>query len=569
MTFSLACPDWEQRLAAGRPPMPDLTQFSGSEMGVRAVRAFDMLRLADVPGTPTLEDAGGDWFRAILAVVFGSLDPATKHRLIRELFLLVPKKNSKTTNGALAVLVGVLLNQRPRAAFYMTAPVQDVADLAFSAVSGAIQLDPVLDRKFHVRDHLKTIVHRETKATMEIMTFDPSVVTGLKVSGGVLIDELHEIAKMPKAAKALRQLRGGMLPFPEAFLWMITTQSDGPPVGVFKDELRKARDIRDGKREGAMLPVLYEFSREQQQHRDKPWRDPANWPMVTPNLGRSIALDRLVEEFHVAEQTSDEELRAWASQHLNIEIGLALSSDSWAGAEFWEQQEDETVTLDAIIERCEVCTVGIDGGGLDDLLGLAVIGRERGTRRWLLWAHAWAHRIVLQRRKEVASKLLDLEQSGDLTIVDRPGEDVVQLADVVSRLKDAGLLPEKLAIGVDAQGINDILDELTTTERGITADQIVAITQGYKLNGSIKSTERALAGGELVHGAQLLMAWCVGNAKVEQKGNAIVITKQASGSAKIDPLMATFNAVSLMGLNPEGVGGIDDWLSQPVMMRRA
>jgi phage terminase large subunit-like protein len=46
------------------------------------------------------------------------------------------------------------------------------------------------------------------------------------------------------------------------------------------------------------------------------------------------------------------------------------------------------------------------------------------------------------------------------------------------------------------------------------------------------------------------MAWCVGNAKVEPKGNAIVITKQASGTAKIDPLMALLNAVSLMALNP-------------------
>jgi phage terminase large subunit-like protein len=172
-----------------------------------------------------------EWFRAIVAILFGSLDPVTKQRLIRELFLLVPKKNSKTTNGALMMLTALLLNERPRASFFMTAPVQDVADLAFSAVSGAIQLDPVLDRKFHIRDHLKTIVHRETKATLDIMTFDPSVVTGLKVSGGALIDELHEIAKMSKAPKALRQMRGGMLPFPEAFLAFITTQSDGRRSG--------------------------------------------------------------------------------------------------------------------------------------------------------------------------------------------------------------------------------------------------------------------------------------------------------------------------------------------------
>ena len=47
------------------------------------------------------------------------------------------------------------------------------------------------------------------------------------------------------------------------------------------------------------------------------------------------------------------------------------------------------------------------------------------------------------------------------------------------------------------------------------------------------------------------MNWCVGNAKVEPRGNAISITKQASGTGKIDPLMATLNCVALMAMNPE------------------
>jgi phage terminase large subunit-like protein len=54
-----------------------------------------------------------------------------------------------------------------------------------------------------------------------------------------------------------------------------------------------------------------------------------------------------------------------------------------------------------------------------------------------------------------------------------------------------------------------------------------------------------------------MMAWCVGNAKVVQTGNAIAIDKQVAGKAKIDPLIATFNAVHLLGLNPVSANAED------------
>ena len=83
---------------------------------------------------------------------------------------------------------------------------------------------------------------------------------------------------------------------------------------------------------------------------------------------------------------------------------------------------------------------------------------------------------------------------------------------------------------------------------------LIGISQGWKLTGAIKTTERKLAEGGLIHGGQPMMAWCVGNARIEPRGNAIMITKQAAGTAKIDPLMATFNAVSLLSLNPVAKG---------------
>jgi hypothetical protein len=63
-------------------------------------------------------------------------------------------------------------------------------------------------------------------------------------------------------------------------------------------------------------------------------------------------------------------------------------------------------------------TLGADGGGLDDLLALAVIGRDKVTREWLAWCHAFADPKVLERRKEIAPALRDFEAEKSLTIGD-------------------------------------------------------------------------------------------------------------------------------------------------------
>jgi phage terminase large subunit-like protein len=542
VALDLSCKDWAERLRRGQSLVPALSL--NRREADRAAAIFNKLRLADVPGTPTLEEAGGDWFRDIVRAMFGSLDQTTLDRHIRELFLLVPKKNAKTTQGALLMLTALLMNRRPRGKFILTAPVQDVTEIAFEAAAGAIMLDEVLREKLHIRDHLKTIIHRESKAELEVMTFDPSVLTGQKCAG-VLIDELHVVAKMAKASSAIRQLRGGMLPFPEAFLAFITTQSEEPPAGAFRAELLKARAIRDGKQVGHMLPVLYELPKEIQEDPAQ-WQDPAIWQMVTPNAGRSVHIPRLIEEFDTAKTTSEEELRAWASQHLNVEIGVALQSDGWVGAQFWEGAAVEDLPLEDVLARSEVVTVGIDGGGLDDMLGLAVIGREEKTGNWLSWTHAWMHPIVLERRKKEASRFLDFERDGDLTIVQKIGDDVEEVADYVEQCEESGLLDR---IGVDQAGIGGIVDAIT--DRGIEHDRVVGIPQGWKLVGAIKTTERRLAEKTLLHGGRPLMGWCVGNAKVEPRGNAVIITKQLAGSAKIDPLMALYDAVALMAMNPK------------------
>ncbi len=547
--WPLAVPDWRERIRAGQSLLPDMPLLDRARAD-RAIAIFNKLRLPDVIGTPALAEAGADWFREIVGALHGSVDRETREQRIREVFLLAPKKSSKTSYGAALMVTTLLMNERPRAEFLLIAPTVSLAHIAFSQALGMIEKDPdgFLPKRMHVQEHLRKITDRRTKASLEIKAFDASVLTGVKPTG-ILLDELHEIARSPAAERLIGQLRGGLLPNPEGFLVFITTQSDEPPRGAFRSELAVARAIRDGRAQGPMLPVLYEFPEDIADDRSNPpaWQDPSLWWMVTPNRDRSVSIKRLEEDWQSAQLKGPAEVARWASQHLNIEIGLALRSDRWAGSDYWQAAADPGLTLDALLARSEVVVMGVDGGGLDDLLGLAVLGRDRNTRQWLLWSRAWANPSVLERRKSEASVLRDFERAGELVICQQFGDDIAEIAALAKKVDKTGLLH---AIGLDPFGVGAIVDALA--EVGISGqERVLGVTQGWKLSGAIKTAERKLADGTFHHGGQRMMAWSVGNARVEPRGNAIAITKQASGTAKIDPLMAAFNAIALMAMNPE------------------
>lgn len=556
MSWDTSCLDWEDRIREGRSIVPDLPlNEAEAKMGLSF---FDELRLPDVPSKPRLGDACGQWFRDIARAAFGSWDPERNVRSIRDIFALAPKGSSKTSYGAGLMITTMLMNFRPRAEALFIGPTQAVSDRAYEQAVGMIEESDDLKRRFHPRDHLKTIEDRITKSEMKVKTFDLSILTG-SILIFVLLDEIHLLGRSAHTTKVLRQIRGGLDKTPEGLLLMTTTQSDGEPIGAFRDELYHARKVRDGYFKGKtirpLLPVLYEFPRDIAKDPHL-WQDPANWPMVMPNINKPITLATLTADWETEREKGEHAIRVWASQHLNIEIGIGVGAGSWAGAEFWLQNPktlasnvDATLTLAELLRRCEVVVVGIDGGGLDDLLGIAVLGREIGTGRWLLWNHAWAHEIVKDRRKDIASKLDDLAALNQLTFVESPGDDVDEVALIVVQIEESGLLAEEDAIGVDSFGVAEISKALV--KHGIDQDRIVGIPQGWQLNGAIKTTERNLAGGTLVHSGLELMNFAVANAKVVPRGNAISIDKQVSGSAKIDPLMATFAAIVLMGRNPE------------------
>jgi phage terminase large subunit-like protein len=547
MEWSTQCLDWERRIVAGESLIPCPPLFP--DEAESALEVFKELKLVDVMGRPTLGEAGRQWLFDFVGSIFGSYDADSGKRLISEYFLLISKKNSKSSGAGAIMLTALLRNWRESAEFLILAPTVEIASNSFLPVRDMIKADQELSDLMQIQEHLRQVKHRGTGATLKIVAADNETVGGKKATG-ILIDELWLMGKRPNAENMLREACGGLASRPEGFVIHLTTQSDEAPAGIFKQKLDYARGVRDGRIEdNSFLPVLYEYP--QSLLTDKKYLEQKYWHVTNPNLGASVDLNFLEREFSKATEAGEGSLQGFLAKHLNVEMGLSLKSARWAGADFWEAAGGD-VTLDSILERCEVIEIGIDGGGLDDLLGLAVLGRESGNGNWLLWIHAWCHKIALERRKSEASKYRDFEKDGDLSIMEMTEEGIKEVGDIVRKVEASGLLDR---IGVDPSGIGLIADELEAgDEQGngkIEHDRIVGIPQGWRLNGAIKTMEVKIAGKSIIHGNQKLMAWCVGNARVEPRGNAISITKQASGTGKIDPVMAALNCCALLGMNPE------------------
>lgn len=551
-----ACPDWWERIQRGETPMADVPLNEAKAAKARAF--FNRLRLPDVRGNPTMAEACGEWFVEMMLAFLASEDPHTHQRLVWELLCMVPKKNSKSTYVAGLALTALFLEETPNGQMLLIGPSQNISARCFEQAAGMIRLDDKLRSLFKVTEHTHDIMRYKSGTTLSVKTFDTSIVTG-EIPLLTIIDELHELGKKNGAVRVMQQIRGGGITTQGGQVLFITTQSDEAPAGIWKTELEKARAIRDGKAGPApiMLPVLYEFPADLQKAQ-KFWRNRHNWPLVLPNVGRSISLQKLEADYDNNGRITPETEQVWLSQHLNIEIGVGLSGETWIGAQYWEACGAPGLTLDDLFARCDVVTMGADGGGLDDLLAAAVIGREIGTRRWLVWAKAWADPIALERRKDIAEVLRDFarpDESGeaDLVICGYPNQGHHELAALVEKVIASGLLPEADSVGLDSGQVAPILEALA--ERGIDGPMLCGIRQGGGLRGPIWNMELKLKAQAVVHAARPMMNWIVGNAKASRVGSMVVIEKVQQGTAKIDPLIAVFNAAELMGRNPVAGGG--------------
>ena len=449
------------------------------------------------------------------------------------------------------MLTELIRNSREGAEFLILAPTLEVARNSYEPCRAMVRSNDELSTLLHVRDHLRTIEHRDNGSSLKIIAADSETVSGKKASG-VLIDELWLFGKKPHAELMLREATGGLASRPEGFVCYLSTQSDEPPQGVFKAKLQYARDVRDGVIDDRkFLPLIYEYPRHMVEAGEH--LKPENLFVTNPNLGRSVDREWLVDELRKAQAAGGETMRIFGAKHLNTEVGMALRNDGWIGAEHWQECEDETITLEGLLEWADGVVLGCDVGGSEDIFSLSLLARrkpEEGRAHWRALNRSWFYESSLSRRQAVQSALSDFIKAGELTLIAQSGEAYAEIADLVRRVDEAGLL---LAVGVDFERpgeLPEVLGEVLDVD-----SMVFAVRQGWRLTGALQALERALQEGQFKHQRSALVSWCVSNARIVEHGaSARSVAKMVESGGKIDGFVSLLTAASLMLTNPEPKG---------------
>ena len=536
--WSTCLEDWQSKIINEESliPCPPLNK----QVADIAVKIFKSLILVDFFHKTLGEDCK-QWEFDFVAVIFGAYDPIERERYIKEFFLLISKKNSKSTIASGIMLTAIILNERHSAQFVIVSPTKETSESSFRPVADMIKADPELLKMFNVADHGKTITHLGTKATLKVLAFDANTLTGLKATG-ILVDEIHLLGNKAQADTILREAMGGMLSRPESFCIYLTTQSSGTPNGIFKQKLEYARAVRDGEViDKQFLPVLYEFP--QSMIDDESYLDPVNWFIPNPNYDASLKIKDLVRQY---EQIKDEResLADFLSKHLNVQQMMSLKAHNWELLTDLLPRSEIELTLEDLIEQSEVISIGFDGARVYDLAGLTVTGRIKGTTDYLTWSHAWLNRLALDKNKRSATKLLELSQLKEITIVDHEAQQFTEITALIKMIDQSGKLYQ---IGVDPAGLGTFETDLE--EAGINTDKIFRVRQGVQLQNYITAVEQLLFKGSLKFAKQELIRWQASNTRLISKFNAVMISKEDSAD-KIDNIMSILNSIAIMVTNP-------------------
>jgi phage terminase large subunit-like protein len=458
----------------------------------------------------------------ILRPIFGLKRPNGK-RLIRKVYIQMPRKNAKTTMMA-AVELALLFNDgEPSAQIYNCAGDDEQAGLLFAAAKKMVELDPVLRRASRTCTGAITYNHSFIKK----ITSKSETKHGFNTHAWIY-DEIH-VAKNRDLYDTLNTSTGQR----SNPLGIIITTPGTDKLSICYYHYNYSKKLLDGVIEDdTYWAVIYESDPLADINSEETWRIANPLYDYSENLRESIAAEAKEVENDPANENSFRRLR----------LGQWTSSETkWIKTEYWT-----SLTTDVSIDEYKgsFCWLGLDLSSTSDLTSLCVLfdDKEAIIPFWFIWIPEDA---ASEYEKKFNVPYGIWEKNGHITIVEG---NTIDFSLVEKKILQIAANHSIRSVGYDEWNSRDLATRLQEKYDINT----VINPQGYRLSNALKKIKERIMSAGVAHSGNPVVTWTFENILIKENDEAnikIVKPKSSGGGSerrekKIDPWISFAMAVN-------------------------
>lgn len=506
--------------------------------GERAVNFLRNLRhpKSTLPGYAFQLDP---WMERIIRRIYGPRHPDGT-RVVKNVFLMVPRGNRKTTLGAAIALLHEIGPERVFGGqVVLAAADQKQARIAFEEAANTILEDSRLKKVADVFAYRNRIVGAASRTVLEAISSDGATQYG-RTPALVLADEIHAWKKRD----LWEALRTGLVKTPGSLQVIITTAGRGLENIGF-DQYDYARRVALGEIvDPATLPIIFEAPR------DCDWKDEEVWHAVNPGLRHGYPdLEGLRQLAREAEH-KPRERASFQCYHLNIWQDHSTSPF----VDMAVYDEGGAPIDDAVFEGLP-CWIGVDASQTTDLT--AVVACFRNGDDYTVLPTFFVPGDNLRRRGDKDKvDYVEWEKSG--FVVATPGN-VIDYTAIEQHIRDLCSRFDVREIAFDPAYSRQI--SVPLMEDGFP---IVEFRQGWRTMGpAIKELERAIIGRSFRHGGNPVLRWNFENIAIQTDSSGNISFHKGKSRDRIDGAVATAMAVARAATGESGTSVYNDENARP------
>lgn len=456
------------------------------------------------------------WQRDFVATLFG-WQRADGTRRYREAMFFVPRKNGKTETGAGLALYTLCCDRENKPEVYSAAKTRDQASRVYEPAAIMVRNSPMLASRLRIVESQKRVVFPQNNGYYCAISADAATSHG-KNPHAVLFDELH--------TQPNRNLYDGLksgMGARQQPLFISMTTAGYDRHSICYEVWKHACNVRGGvNRDPHFLPLVYQIEEGED------WTSEDVWKRCNPNLGVTVSLEFLREEFERAKSSPAYE-NTFRNYYLNQWTEQAIR---WIKMDEWDKCSSA-----AMLEDGEAVWCGLDMGSVDDLSAF-VMAFHTGDGKIGIVPHFFMPESRIQHQEKTDRVPYRIwRDRGWITVC--PGG-AIQHDYVRNYILEQTKRYHIQEIAADPWNCRQMLQEMER-DYGLVVNEH---SQGVaSMNGPCKTFLRHIIDGKLAHGGHEILRWMATNVSVVKDAADNWKPAKDKSTGKIDGIVAAIMAV--------------------------